>query len=103
MAKNYVQDGQQITLIAPAGGVESGKPYAIGSLVVVALIDAAEGEPFSAAPGGVWELDATAGLGVGAAVGLLDGAVVPATTENAVACGALITAEAGGTANVLLK
>ena len=103
MAKNYVEDGQQITLIAPAGGVESGKPYAIGSLVVVALIDAAEGEPFSAAPGGVWELPVASGLAVGSAVGLLDGAVVAAATENAVPCGALLTAESGGTANVLLK
>ncbi|RCI70805.1 DUF2190 family protein, partial [Pseudomonas aeruginosa] len=40
MAKNYVEDGNVLTLIAPAGGVQSGVPAVIGDLVVVPLVDA---------------------------------------------------------------
>lgn len=53
MAKNYVEDGNVLTLIAPAGGVQSGVPAVIGDLVVVPLVDAAAGEPFAGKTGGV--------------------------------------------------
>ncbi len=56
MAKNYVQEGAYLTLIAPAGGVASGGVYKIGSLAVVAMTDAAEGESFEGATGEVWRL-----------------------------------------------
>ena len=42
-----MEDGNVLTLIAPAGGVQSGVPAVIGDLVVVPLVDAAEGEPFA--------------------------------------------------------
>ncbi|SDS26233.1 Predicted phage recombinase, RecA/RadA family [Halopseudomonas litoralis] len=102
MAKNYIQDGSVLTLIAPAGGVKSGGIYAIGTLVVVAVADAAAGESFAGHPGGVWSVPAASGLTAGAAVGLADGGLVAAATEGAVACGKLVTDEAGGTANLLL-
>ena len=103
MAKNYVQDGSVLPLIAPAGGVVSGEVVAIGKLVVVAHEDAAEGQPFEGYPCGVWRLPCDAGLTAGAAVGLLNGELVAAATAEAVACGKLVTAESGGYANVRLS
>jgi len=103
MAKNYIQDGNVLTLTAPAGGVKSGGVYAIGALVVVAVADAAAGEEFGAHAGGVWRLPAANGLAVGAEVGLLDGELVAAATENAVPAGKLVTATADGYADLLLS
>jgi predicted RecA/RadA family phage recombinase len=103
MATNYVQDGNVLTLTAPTGGVVSGGIYAIGKLVVIANGDAAEGEPFQGHATGVWRVPADTGLTAGAAVGLLDGELVAAATQDAIACGKLVTAEAGGYANVRLS
>lgn len=102
MAKNYIQDGNVLTLTAPAGGVTSGGLYAIGALVVVSLHDAAEGEPFAGKPNGVWSVPATAGLTAGAEVSLLGGQLVAAGTAEAVPCGKLVSPETGGYANLLL-
>lgn len=103
MAKNYIQDGNVLTLTAPAGGVKSGGVYAIGALVVVAVADAAAGADFAGHTGGVWRLPAANGLTAGAAVGVLDGGLVAAVTENAVAAGKLVTATADGFADLLLS
>ena len=59
MANNFVQPGHVLTLTAPAGGVTSGSGYVIGALFVVALGDAAAGEPFEGQCSGVWELPKT--------------------------------------------
>lgn len=106
MAKNYQQDGSVLTLTAPANGVESGKAYALGTLVYVALSTAVEGETYAAKTTGVWLLDADKDLTAGAAVGLKSGKIVAATTSGAIACGVVL--ESGnGTADaplpVLLK
>lgn len=103
MAKNYIQDGNVLTLTAPAGGVVSGGIVAIGALVVVAVADAAAGSDFAGHTSGVWRLPAANGLTAGAAVGVLDGELVAAATENAVAAGKLVTAAAGGFADLLLS
>lgn len=103
MATNFVQDGNVLPLIAPAGGVVSSGIYAIGKLVVIANGDAAEGETFQGHATGVWRVPAAAGLTAGAAVGLLDGELVAAATQDAIACGKLVTAESGGYANVRLS
>lgn len=102
MAKNYVQDGNVLQLTAPTGGVVSGGIYAIGTLVVVAIADAEEGEPFAAKTNGVWTVETTGELAAGDAVGLKAGKVVAAATEEAVACGKLVTASADGFADLLL-
>lgn len=102
MAKNFVQDGMVVTLVAPAGGVVSGGLYAIGTLVVIAATTAAEGEQFAGHTSGVWNVPAGAGLAAGAAVSLKEGALVAAGTADSVPCGKLATATAGGTANLLL-
>lgn len=54
MAKNFVHDGRRIPCAAPAGGVVSGRVYAIGQIFGVALTTAAAGETFVLAVGGVW-------------------------------------------------
>ncbi|SFL26966.1 capsid cement protein [Azotobacter beijerinckii] len=103
MAKNFVQDGDVLTLAAPAGGVVSGTAYAIGQLVVVALEDAAAGQPFQGHAVGVWQLPCATGLTAGAKVSLLDGGLVADGTASSVPCGKLVTAESGGFANVRLS
>lgn len=56
---NYVQEGNFLTLTAPSGGVVSGVLYLIGTLAVVATVDAAEGESFAASTRGVHDLAKT--------------------------------------------
>lgn len=51
--KTYGQEGEVIALTAPSGGVVSGVAYLIGSLVVIALVTAAETVQFSALVCGV--------------------------------------------------
>ena len=46
--KNYVQPGEVLPFTAPAGGVVSGGFYTIGAHLVVATVDAAAGQKFSA-------------------------------------------------------
>lgn len=102
MAKNFVQDGDVLTLIAPAGGVVSGVPVAIGQLVVVPITDAAAGEQFGGKTNGVWSVAVEAGLLAGAAVGILAGDIVAAATASAIPCGKLVTDEAAGVADWML-
>jgi len=59
MAGNYVQEGDVLSLTAPAGGVVTGVGYLIGTLFVVALETAAAGVSFSAAVEGVFILPKT--------------------------------------------
>lgn len=54
--KNFVQVGHTLPMIAMTGGVVSGKPYKIESLVGVATGTAAETEEFELATVGVFEL-----------------------------------------------
>lgn len=50
---NYVAPGEVLELTAPSGGVVSGFPVLIGSLVVVPTVTAAQTEKFSALVAGV--------------------------------------------------
>ena len=54
--KNYIQDGNVLTLTAPTGGVVSGGIYKIGLLAVVAAYSAAATEEFEGTACGVFEL-----------------------------------------------
>ncbi len=98
MAKNFVQDGDVLTLTAPVGGVVSGSPYAIGTIACVALDTVAAGGPFSAKVTGVFDLPCANGLTEGAAVSLLAGALVADGTESSVPFGKLTADEADGVA-----
>jgi predicted RecA/RadA family phage recombinase len=61
MASNFVKEGKYVTMTAPSGGCESGSTYKFGSLIVVALADADEGDAVECATSGVWTLAKTAG------------------------------------------
>lgn len=58
--KNFVQPGEMLDLVAPSGGVTSGVGVLIGAIFAVASVTAAEGETFSGAVTGVFDLAATA-------------------------------------------
>lgn len=103
MAKNFVQDGDVLPLTAPAGGVVSGAPYTIGTLAVVALVSAAEGEQFSAKATGVFDLPCDTGLTTGAKVSLLSGELVADGTASSVPFGKLVADEADGVASCRLS
>jgi predicted RecA/RadA family phage recombinase len=54
--RNYVQAGNTITAIAPAGGVSSGSGVLYGSLFGVAAMNAAEGAEVEIVTQGVFDL-----------------------------------------------
>ena len=55
MAKNYIQEGDSLTLTAPYA-VSSGGGLLVGSLFAVATVTLANGASGSCATEGVWEL-----------------------------------------------
>lgn len=59
MAKNYIQEGMDITVPAPSGGVTSGSVVVIGRLVGVAAETAAVGVPVTLSRTGVFTLPKT--------------------------------------------
>ena len=54
--KNFVQNGDMISVTAPAGGIASRQGIVVGSLFCVAAKAAAEGESVEIATVGVYEL-----------------------------------------------
>jgi len=54
--KNYIQNGDMITVIAPVGGVNSGQGILVGSLFGIVAATAAEGEAVEIATTGVFDL-----------------------------------------------
>lgn len=68
--KTFIQNGDVITVTAPAGGVASGDGVIVGALFGVAAFTAAEGEAVEIATRGVYILpkEPTAVIAVGAQV-----------------------------------
>ncbi|KQM65793.1 hypothetical protein ASE75_06060 [Sphingomonas sp. Leaf17] len=60
MARNFVQPGETLTLIAPRA-LASGDGFMVGGIFAVALAAAAIGKPVEARRIGVWDLTKTAG------------------------------------------
>lgn len=54
--KNYVQEGETLTLTAPVGGCVSGSAYKIGRFIGIAQGDADAGDPVDLALVGVFDL-----------------------------------------------
>jgi len=54
--KNYIQNGDMITVTAPVGGVTSGQGLLLGSLFGIVAASAAEGEAVEIATMGVFDL-----------------------------------------------
>jgi predicted RecA/RadA family phage recombinase len=104
MAKNFMQPGRIVTLVAPTGGVVSGQAVQVGALFGVAAFDAIGGTGGEVALEGVWELPK-------AAVAIARGAPVfwDATAGNVAAdigtSNALIggAAEARGTSDPTIR
>lgn len=61
MSKNFVQPADTVELTAPTGGVVSGTAYLIGTMLVVALVTAAQTEKFIGARTGRWTLPKATG------------------------------------------
>jgi len=102
MAKNYVCDGNAMPFIAPAGGVVSGTPVVIVSLLVVPLEDAAEGAEFTGALSGVFELPCATGLTTGTEA-MWSASALAALGVDDPAHVVLVTDESGGYAYAKLK
>ena len=66
--KTFIQNGDVITVTAPAGGVTSGQAVLVGNLFGVAATTAAEGESVEIATVGVYELPKLASAVIGAGV-----------------------------------
>lgn len=66
--KNFVQEGDTVTVPAPVGGALSGEGVLIGALFGVAVTSAEEGAPVEIVTEGVFELrkDAGEALAIGA-------------------------------------
>lgn len=62
MSKTFVQKGDVVTVIAPAGGVSSGDGVLIGSLFGIATHDAAAGAELELGVSGVWDIAADTSL-----------------------------------------
>jgi predicted RecA/RadA family phage recombinase len=56
MAKNFIQPGRVVTLVAPTGGVLSGQALQVGALFGIAAFDAIGGADVEVALEGIWEL-----------------------------------------------
>ena len=56
MAKNFIQPGRVVTLVAPTGGVLSGQAVQVGALFGIAAFDAIGGADVEVALEGIWEL-----------------------------------------------
>lgn len=54
--QTFNKPGQVVTYTAPAGGVLSGLGYLVGSLLVIATGDAAEGDQFEGAVVGIFDV-----------------------------------------------
>ncbi|MBK68019.1 MAG: hypothetical protein CMP22_07820 [Rickettsiales bacterium] len=69
MSVNKIQDGNVLDLTAPSGGVVSGTPVLIGTILCVPVTSADEGDVFAADVVGVYEIaKATGALTEGAKV-----------------------------------
>lgn len=83
MAKNFVQEGDTLTVAAPSGDAVSGAPYQLGALNGVFLSDALEGELVAFMTEGVFELAKEAALEIFAGEEVyLDAGVVTTTAGS---------------------
>jgi predicted RecA/RadA family phage recombinase len=60
--RNFIQDGNVITLVAPTGGVLSGQGFVVGAIFAVAAYDAAQGDEVEGQVVGVFTLPKSSGV-----------------------------------------
>lgn len=108
MAKNYIQPGNVIDVVAGAN-ISSGDAVVVGILLAVALTDIASGETGSAQIEGVFELpklstaDITAGAKLTWDVSAGEFIIAAAATGDLDGCAVAIGAAGNGTNTVLAK
>lgn len=83
--KNFIHNGDTISVTAPAGGIASGQGIIVGSLFGMAAKAASEGESVEIATVGVYELPKAPAtvIGQGVLVGSLFGVAAFAAAEGA--------------------
>lgn len=59
--KNFIQQGNNLDLTAPSGGVVSGNAYLVGSLFGVAAVSASDGDTFALSVTGCYTLPKATG------------------------------------------
>lgn len=59
--KNFVHEGDALDLVAPSGGVTSGKGVKIAAIIAIAAVTAAAGETFAGYVRGVFDVDSDTG------------------------------------------
>lgn len=104
MATNYIQDGDNLTVPAPAN-VSSGDGVKVGVLFGVASTDALSGEDVVIATKGVYELPKTSAQAwtVGAAIYWTGSAATTATTAGNVLIGVAAAVAANPSATGLVR
>lgn len=106
MSRTFVQPGNSIDAVAPAGGVSSGDVVVVGSLVGVAETNAAEGETYALTLTGVHRLPKAVGAILAGAVVWFDaaaGKVVAATGIGLWPLGAAVAAAGTNDTEVLVR
>lgn len=100
--KNYVQDGNCLTLVAPSGGVAAGDVVVIGTIPVVAHEDADVGESFVGSRVGVFKFPTASSPTAGAAAYVTSaGAIVTSSSGNTLVGAFVAAKDAAGEAEVL--
>ena len=80
--QNFIKPGDTLTFTAPAGGVVSGTPYLIGSILVVAATSAAAGAQFEGMDEGVFTLPKATGAWTEGAILYWDNTAKNVTTVS---------------------
>ena len=100
--KNFVQEGNVLGFTAPAGGVESGKPVKIGSVVVVPVTDAVVGDVFQGQRCGVFSIATSDTPTEGAKAYITAAGAATTTASGNTLVGAFVSAkDSAGNADVL--
>lgn len=102
--KNYIQDGEVVTVAAPSGGVTSGAFVKVGSLTGVAQETAAEAAPVAIVRRGVFELGKTSAQAwtVGAKIYATSGGVMTTVSTDNTLVGVAAAAAANPSATGLV-
>jgi predicted RecA/RadA family phage recombinase len=100
--KNFVQEGNVLPLTAPSGGVVSGKPVKVGSIVVVPVTTAEEGAEFQGHRCGVFSVATSDTPTEGAKAYITAAGAATTTASGNTLVGAFVSAkDASGNADVL--
>jgi predicted RecA/RadA family phage recombinase len=59
--KNYIMSGDTLDLVAPSGGVTSGKGFKVGAIIAIASVTAAAGVTVAGVTEGVFDVDSDTG------------------------------------------